>query len=184
MVEILYEPFSVVGECMIFVDLHHISEAVCILSCYLSTSQEISSSSDESDVEEEKETEESKANVEGEISEVQEVQEDSTQEPKPDLSSTNSKGVQQVEERANEQHKDKPVKPAVYLNLNRLAEIQASRLKLPILAEEQAIMEAINENLVTVIVGATGSGKTTQVPQFLYEAGWTRLVSSHHHCII
>lgn len=35
-------------------------------------------------------------------------------------------------------------------------------------------MEAINYNSVTVIVGTTGSGKTTQVPQFLYEAGYTR----------
>lgn len=67
-----------------------------------------------------------------------------------------------------------PAKPAVFVMLNRSAEVQANRLKLPILSEEQTIMEAINENPVTVIVGATGSGKTTQVPQFLYEAGYTR----------
>ena len=35
-------------------------------------------------------------------------------------------------------------------------------------------MEAINENSVVVICGETGSGKTTQVPQFLYEAGYTQ----------
>ena len=34
-------------------------------------------------------------------------------------------------------------------------------------------MEAINENSVVVLCGETGSGKTTQVPQFLYEAGYT-----------
>ncbi|CAL4154963.1 unnamed protein product, partial [Meganyctiphanes norvegica] len=62
--------------------------------------------------------------------------------------------------------------PAVFVTLNRKPEIQENRLKLPILAEEQVIMEAINENPVTVVVGATGSGKTTQVPQFLYEAGY------------
>ncbi|KHJ86809.1 helicase protein [Oesophagostomum dentatum] len=33
-------------------------------------------------------------------------------------------------------------------------------------------METINENIVTVICGETGSGKTTQIPQFLYEAGY------------
>lgn len=67
-----------------------------------------------------------------------------------------------------------PAKPAVFVVLDRSPEVQANRLKLPILSEEQIIMEAINENPVTVIVGATGSGKTTQVPQFLYEAGYTR----------
>jgi ATP-dependent RNA helicase DHX37/DHR1 len=33
-------------------------------------------------------------------------------------------------------------------------------------------METIQANPVTVICGETGSGKTTQVPQFLYEAGY------------
>ncbi|KAK8902516.1 hypothetical protein QC760_10915 [Botrytis cinerea] len=33
-------------------------------------------------------------------------------------------------------------------------------------------MEAIHNNNLVVVYGATGSGKTTQVPQFLYEAGY------------
>ena len=33
-------------------------------------------------------------------------------------------------------------------------------------------MEAVIENDVVIICGETGSGKTTQVPQFLYEAGY------------
>uniref|UniRef100_A0A803Y7R6 Activating signal cointegrator 1 complex subunit 3 n=1 Tax=Meleagris gallopavo TaxID=9103 RepID=A0A803Y7R6_MELGA len=64
-------------------------------------------------------------------------------------------------------------KPAVFVPVDRSPEIQEARLKLPILAEEQVIMEAINENPIVVICGETGSGKTTQVPQFLYEAGYT-----------
>lgn len=51
-----------------------------------------------------------------------------------------------------------------------------ARLKLPIIGEEQRIVETVSENLVTIICGETGSGKTTQVPQFLYEAGYTRSV--------
>ena len=34
-------------------------------------------------------------------------------------------------------------------------------------------MEAVRESSVVVLCGETGSGKTTQVPQFLYEAGLT-----------
>lgn len=33
-------------------------------------------------------------------------------------------------------------------------------------------MEAIGEHDVVIVCGETGSGKTTQVPQFLYEAGF------------
>lgn len=62
--------------------------------------------------------------------------------------------------------------PAVYVHVIRNDEIQRARLKLPILAEEQQIMETINENSIIVMAGETGSGKTTQVPQFLYEAGY------------
>jgi ATP-dependent RNA helicase DHX37/DHR1 len=61
---------------------------------------------------------------------------------------------------------------AFSVNVERSAEIQESRLQLPIVAEEQKIMEAIHNNDVVVVWGATGSGKTTQVPQFLFEAGY------------
>lgn len=63
-------------------------------------------------------------------------------------------------------------KPAVYVSVDRKLSIQKARLKLPILAEEQQIMEKINESPVLILAGETGSGKTTQVPQFLYEAGF------------
>lgn len=56
--------------------------------------------------------------------------------------------------------------------VDRTNEMQESRLKLPIVAEEQKIMEAIYNHPTIVIWGATGSGKTTQLPQFLYEAGF------------
>ncbi|CAO1440167.1 unnamed protein product [Diamesa hyperborea] len=63
-------------------------------------------------------------------------------------------------------------KPATYIHVERDSEIQIARLKLPILAEEQIIMETISDNMITILAGETGSGKTTQVPQFLYEAGY------------
>ncbi|XP_028393261.1 probable ATP-dependent RNA helicase DHX37 [Dendronephthya gigantea] len=63
--------------------------------------------------------------------------------------------------------------PTVFVEVNRDPDIQTARLQLPILGEEQAVMEAIKENEIILLVGETGSGKTTQVPQFLYEAGYT-----------
>ncbi|RKP13101.1 P-loop containing nucleoside triphosphate hydrolase protein, partial [Piptocephalis cylindrospora] len=66
-----------------------------------------------------------------------------------------------------------------YVSVNRDPEIQEARLKLPVCGEEQRIMEAITENPVVVICGETGSGKTTQVPQFLYEAGYGDPESDH-----
>jgi ATP-dependent RNA helicase DHX37/DHR1 len=56
--------------------------------------------------------------------------------------------------------------------VTRPPEVEDARLLLPIVTEEQPIMEAILLNTVVVICGETGSGKTTQVPQFLFEAGF------------
>ena len=67
----------------------------------------------------------------------------------------------------------KELKPAIFMEVKRNSEIQTARLQLPILAEEQAVMEAIHDNDVVILCGETGSGKTTQVPQFLYEGGYT-----------
>ncbi|KAA8563821.1 hypothetical protein EYC84_011836 [Monilinia fructicola] len=61
---------------------------------------------------------------------------------------------------------------AFSVSVERPSSIQDVRLKLPVVAEEQKIMEAIHNNNLVVVYGATGSGKTTQVPQFLYEAGY------------
>ncbi|KAJ3822852.1 P-loop containing nucleoside triphosphate hydrolase protein [Lentinula raphanica] len=59
-----------------------------------------------------------------------------------------------------------------FISVSRPDEIQESRLLLPVVAEEQPIMEAVLFNPVVIICGETGSGKTTQIPQFLYEAGF------------
>lgn len=56
--------------------------------------------------------------------------------------------------------------------VDRPEEIQESRMALPVLAEEDNIMHLIRHHAVIVLSGETGSGKTTQVPQFLYEAGF------------
>jgi len=71
-----------------------------------------------------------------------------------------------------ETNKEAPQRAAFAVEVSRAADIEEARLGLPIVAEEQRIMEAIYHNPIVVIWGETGSGKTTQVPQFLYEAGF------------
>ncbi|KAJ2340873.1 putative ATP-dependent RNA helicase DHR1, partial [Coemansia sp. RSA 2618] len=61
---------------------------------------------------------------------------------------------------------------AYYVPVERAEHIQNQRIQLPVYAEEQQIMEAIAANPAVVLSGETGSGKTTQVPQFLFEAGY------------
>ncbi|KAM3140264.1 hypothetical protein pb186bvf_007620 [Paramecium bursaria] len=51
--------------------------------------------------------------------------------------------------------------------------IQKQRQQLPILKQENEIIDTIRGNLITLISGETGCGKSTQIPQFLYEAGFT-----------
>lgn len=66
----------------------------------------------------------------------------------------------------------KPDRRAYTVTVQRTESIQETRSQLPILQCEQEIMEAIHNNPVVVIKGDTGSGKTTQLPQFLLEAGF------------
>lgn len=65
-----------------------------------------------------------------------------------------------------------PDRKVFSVRVDRPEEIQNARLELPVVGEEQKIMEAIHNNPSVVIWGATGSGKTTQLPQFLFEAGY------------
>ncbi|CAA0264137.1 ATP-dependent RNA helicase DEAH13 [Arabidopsis thaliana] len=65
-----------------------------------------------------------------------------------------------------------PRVPAFVVHVSRPAEVEETRKDLPIVMMEQEIMEAINRHPAVIISGQTGCGKTTQVPQFLYEAGF------------
>jgi ATP-dependent RNA helicase DHX37/DHR1 len=56
--------------------------------------------------------------------------------------------------------------------VNRTDAIQLSRMQLPVCGMEQEIVEAIGCSDCVILCGETGSGKSTQVPQFLYEAGY------------
>ncbi|XP_057461495.1 ATP-dependent RNA helicase DEAH13-like [Actinidia eriantha] len=72
----------------------------------------------------------------------------------------------------------------VVVHVSRPKDIENKRKDLPIVMMEQEIMEAIKENITVIICGETGCGKTTQVPQFLYEAGFGSDQSSVRRGII
>ncbi|UZJ51768.1 hypothetical protein CBS101457_001088 [Exobasidium rhododendri] len=52
--------------------------------------------------------------------------------------------------------------------------LKEQRQYLPAFACRDDLMRMIRENQVIIVVGETGSGKTTQVAQFLHEEGYTR----------
>lgn len=52
------------------------------------------------------------------------------------------------------------------------------RKQLPAFKVKDQLLNLINENQVVIVIGETGSGKTTQIPQFLYEAQY------HKHGLI
>ncbi|OMO63887.1 hypothetical protein CCACVL1_22193 [Corchorus capsularis] len=65
-----------------------------------------------------------------------------------------------------------PLSTPTVVHVSRPDEVEDKRKDLPIVMMEQEIMEVINEKSTVIICGETGCGKTTQVPQFLYEAGF------------
>ncbi|KAF5455305.1 hypothetical protein F2P56_024899 [Juglans regia] len=77
-----------------------------------------------------------------------------------------------------------PLSIPTVVHVSRPNEIQNTRKDLPIVMMEQEIMEAINDHSAVIICGETGCGKTTQVPQFLYEAGFGSSQSSTKRGII
>ncbi|XP_054039849.1 pre-mRNA-splicing factor ATP-dependent RNA helicase DHX16 isoform X2 [Rissa tridactyla] len=52
--------------------------------------------------------------------------------------------------------------------------VQEARRSLPIFPYRDELVAAIAQHQILVIEGETGSGKTTQIPQYLHEEGYTR----------
>lgn len=51
--------------------------------------------------------------------------------------------------------------------------IREARRALPMMSYKRKLMEMVDNNVYSVLIGATGSGKTTQVPQLIFE-DWCR----------
>ncbi|CAN6655353.1 pre-mRNA-splicing factor ATP-dependent RNA helicase-like protein Prp2p [Trichomonascus vanleenenianus] len=75
--------------------------------------------------------------------------------------------------KAQETEKEKEFELRLKEEEERVQKIEDTRKRLPVYQHREGILEAIKEHQVLIIVGETGSGKTTQLPQYLHEAGYT-----------
>ncbi|TDL26629.1 pre-mRNA splicing factor [Rickenella mellea] len=57
---------------------------------------------------------------------------------------------------------------------HRAKSIKETRTSLPIYAWREKLLDAIKRYQILIVVAETGSGKTTQLPQYLHEAGYTK----------
>ena len=55
-------------------------------------------------------------------------------------------------------------------------QLEAERKSLPVFAYRKDIIESVKNNPTTIIVGETGSGKTTQIAQYLLESGYFKFI--------
>ncbi|QPG74720.1 hypothetical protein FOA43_002053 [Brettanomyces nanus] len=56
----------------------------------------------------------------------------------------------------------------------RVKSIEQTRKSLPVYKYRNQLIDAVKKYPVLIVVGETGSGKTTQLPQYLYEAGFAK----------
>lgn len=68
-----------------------------------------------------------------------------------------------------------PKKSALKSIIDPKVKMKLERQSLPIYNYRQKILELVRDNQVVVLVGETGSGKTTQIPQYLHEIGYSKL---------
>ncbi|CAI5758867.1 unnamed protein product [Candida verbasci] len=75
---------------------------------------------------------------------------------------------QDEELKGNDQEENEPQ------NSKEVLEIEEVKKSLPVYKYKDEFLKVVKENQVLIVVGETGSGKTTQLPQYLYEAGYSQ----------
>lgn len=81
--------------------------------------------------------------------------------------------VGETEQNSEKKNTSKDNKDADEEEAYTFEDIQKQRQSLPAYQVKEELMRVIAENQIVVVIGETGSGKTTQLTQFLVESGYT-----------
>jgi HrpA-like RNA helicase len=79
-----------------------------------------------------------------------------------------------LDEKASMTDEQKALENSIKKEEARIKSIDEVRRSLPVYKYRSELLDAIKEHQVLIVVGETGSGKTTQLPQFLFEDGYTK----------
>ncbi|XP_045049217.2 pre-mRNA-splicing factor ATP-dependent RNA helicase DHX16 [Desmodus rotundus] len=95
-----------------------------------------------------------------------------SQEPKYQLVLEEEEAIEFVQA-TQLQGDEEPSAPPPSTQAQQKESIQAIRRSLPVFPFREELLAAIANHQVLIIEGETGSGKTTQIPQYLFEEGYT-----------
>lgn len=74
-----------------------------------------------------------------------------------------------------EDQDEKKIEEPLVKSMTEHEKILEGRKKLPVFPYREEFLAAVKDHQVLVLVGETGSGKTTQIPQYLHEIGYSEL---------
>lgn len=83
--------------------------------------------------------------------------------------------VDDINKEAKDEGEQKKLLERIEEEKQRIQTIDDTRKSLPVYQHREQLLDAIKDNQVLIVVGETGSGKTTQLPQYLHEAGYTKM---------
>jgi len=106
--------------------------------------------------------------------EFKKIFDDPTADPNKKALLSALKGMQPDASETTESRRDDYVKSFLPVSKRQQMSISEQRKSLPIYSFRTELMKAIRENKILIVIGETGSGKTTQIMQYLYEEGYTR----------